>query len=120
MDDGFKRGRSRLPNRLHQKRAVMLAFAIRRTEQQNVISNVALRKERKSINCHAALEIWLDVVAYVKMSTDKIKDFGPGWVMRLHCESFPRSRFDWGVWYYAENPFVCYASGVSVIVKYPY
>ena len=66
------------------------------------------------------LEIWLDVEAYVKMSTDKIKEPGPGWVMRLHYESFPRSGFDWGVWYYVGKPFDLYANGVSVIVKYPF
>ena len=66
------------------------------------------------------LEIWLDFEAYVKMSTDKIKEPGPGWVMRLHYESFRKSPFDWGVWYYVGKPFDLYASGVSVIVKYPY
>ena len=66
------------------------------------------------------LEIWLDVVAYVKMSTDKIKELGPGWVMRLHYESFPRSWFDWGVWYYVGKLLDLCVSGVSVIVKHPY
>ena len=65
------------------------------------------------------LEIWLDVVAYVKMSTDKIKELGPGWVMRLHCESLPRSWFDWGVWYYVGKLLDLCVSGVSVIVKHP-
>ena len=66
------------------------------------------------------LEIWLDFEAYVKMSTDKIKEPGPGWVMRLHYETFPRSGFDWGVWYYVGKPFDLCANGVSVIVKYPF
>ena len=65
------------------------------------------------------LEIHLNSEAYVKMSTDKIKESGRGWVTRLHCETFSRSGVDWGVWYYFGEPFNLRASGVSVFLKCP-
>ena len=60
------------------------------------------------------LEIRLDIEAYVRMSTEKIDERGRGWVTRLHYETYPRSREDWGVWYYFGMPFDLLASGVSV------
>ena len=63
--------------------------------------------------------IRLDSEAYVRMSTDKINEPGRGWVTRLHYETFQRSGYDWGVWYYAGTPFDLHASGVSVCLKYP-